>query len=319
MDAMGDPEFADVEAAAARIAPHIRATPVVTSEQLSERCGITVEFKCENLQYAGAFKARGASNAVFALPAEVAARGVATHSSGNHAAALARAAQLRGIPAFIVMPRGAPRIKRAQVEAFGGQVTECEPTLAAREAAAAAVVAATGATLVHPYDDALVIAGQGSIALELVAAGDAPDAVLVPVGGGGLLGGTALTLARLWPTTRVIGVEPLGADDAYRSFTSGVLQPQLQPQTVADGLRGAMSARTLRLARAHASAIVTVREESIVAAMRLIFEALKLVVEPSGAVPLAALLENAISAERVIVVLSGGNVDLDALPWANTG
>jgi threonine dehydratase len=319
MNEMGDPEFADVEAAAVRIAPHVRATPLLGSQQLSERCGMTVEFKCENLQYGGAFKARGATNAVFALPAAAAARGVATHSSGNHAAALARAAQLRRIAAFIVMPRGAPRIKRAQVEAFGGQVRECEPTLAAREAAAAAVVAETGATLVHPYDDPLVIAGQGSIALELVAGGAAPDAVLVPVGGGGLLSGTALTLARLWPQTRVIGVEPQGADDAYRSFTSGTLQPQPQPQTIADGLRGAMSARTLRLARAHASEIVTVREESIVEAMRLLFEALKVVVEPSGAVPLAALLENKVAAKRVIVVLSGGNVDLDALPWANAG
>jgi threonine dehydratase len=316
MDGNGDPEFVDIETAAARIAPHVRRTPLLPAEQLTEQLGVSVDFKCENLQQAGAFKSRGAVNAVFALSEDAAGRGVATHSSGNHAAALARAARLRGIPAYIVMPRGAPRIKRAAVESFGGRVVECEPTLAAREAAAAALVADTGATLVHPYDDPQVIAGQGTIVLELAAASAAPDVVLVPVGGGGLLGGTALAAARLWPGTRVIGVEPLGADDACRSFTSGVLQPQTDPHTIADGLRGALSARTLRLARAHAAAIVTVREDSIVAAMRLLFESLKVVVEPSGAVPLAALLERTVAARRVVVVLSGGNVDLDALPWS---
>ena len=319
MDAMGDPEFADIEAAAARIAPHVRRTPLLGSEELASQLGTFVEFKCENLQEAGAFKSRGAINAVFALPADAAARGVATHSSGNHAAALARAAQRRGIPAFIVMPRGAPRIKRVAVEAFGGRVLECEPTLAAREAAAAALVAETGATLVHPYDHPLVIAGQGTIVLELAATTERPDTVLVPVGGGGLLSGTALAARRCWPGTRVIGVEPAGADDAYRSFTSGQLQPQGEPKTIADGLRGAMSARTLRLARANADSIVTVKEESIVAAMRFLFERMKLVVEPSGAVPLAALLERLVPAGRTVVVLSGGNVDLEALPWLVAG
>ncbi len=316
MDATGDPEFADIEAAAERIAPHVRRTPLLDSPELSERFGVEVAFKCENLQRAGAFKSRGAVNAVFALSPEVAARGVATHSSGNHAAALSRAAQLRGVPAFIVMPRGAPRIKREAVVRYGGRVLECEPTLKAREAAAAALVAETRATLVHPYDNPFVIAGQGTIALELAASVERPDAVLVPVGGGGLLAGTALAVRRRWPGTRVIGVEPAGADDAARSFASGELQPQPDPHTIADGLRGAMSARTLRLARANADAILTVEEPSIVAAMRLLFEHLKLVVEPSGAVPVAALLERAVDARRVIVVLSGGNVDLETLPWA---
>jgi threonine dehydratase len=316
VDALGDPEFADIEAAAVRIASHTRRTPLLESAELSARFGVQVAFKCENLQEAGAFKSRGAVNAVFSLADEVAARGVATHSSGNHAAALARAAQRRGIPAFIVMPRGAARIKRAAVEGFGGRVVECEPTLKAREAAAATLLAETGATLVHPYDNPLVIAGQGTIALELVAATERPDAVLVPVGGGGLLAGTALVVRRCWPGTRIIGVEPAGADDAARSFATGQLQPQPDPHTIADGLRGAMSARTLRLARAHVDAIVTVEEASIVGAMRLLFERLKLVVEPSGAVPVAALLERSIDARRVVVVLSGGNVDLEALPWS---
>jgi threonine dehydratase len=315
VDANHDPEFADIEEAAGRIAPHVRHTPLLDSAELSERFGVTAEFKCENLQVAGAFKSRGAINAVFALSPAVAARGVATHSSGNHAAALARAARRRGIPAFIVMPRGAPRIKRAAVESFGGRVVECEPTLAAREATAARVVAETGATLIHPYDNPHVIAGQGTVALELAASTTAPDAVLVPVGGGGLLAGTALAVRKRWPGTRIIGVEPAGADDAALSFASGTLQPQPDPHTLADGLRGAMSARTLRLARANVDAIITVDEPSIVAAMRLLFENLKLVVEPSGAVPVAALLERAVDAGRVIVVLSGGNVDLEALPW----
>ncbi len=312
---MGDPEFADIEAAAERIAAHVRRTPLLASAELGAAFGTHVEFKCENLQEGGAFKSRGAINAVFALAADVAARGVATHSSGNHAAALARAAQRRGVPAFIVMPRGAPKVKRAAVEGFGGRVLECEPTLAAREAAAAQLVADTGASFVHPYDHPLVIAGQGTIVLELATTTERPDVILVPVGGGGLLSGTALAARHRWPGTRVIGVEPAGADDAFRSFASGQLQPQGEPRTIADGLRGAMSARTLRLARANADSIVTVAESSIVAAMKLVFDRLKLVVEPSGAVPLAALLERKVSARRVVVVLSGGNVDLESLPW----
>jgi threonine dehydratase len=315
VNAEADPNFDDIEAAARRIEGMVQRTPLLASVELSRALGAGAEFKCENLQSAGAFKSRGACNAVFALDDADAAHGVATHSSGNHAAALSRAARLRGIPAYIVMPRGAARIKRAAVEAFGGRVQECEPTLAAREAAAAELVRTTGATLVHPYDNSRVIAGQGTIVLELAAQTAAPDAVLVPVGGGGLLCGTALASRRLWPRVRVVGVEPAGADDAQRSFVSGELQPQTAPQTIADGLRGALSARTLRIARAHVDEIVTVGEDSIVAAMRLIFDVLKVVVEPSAAVPVAALLEGKLRAARVVVVLSGGNFDLDALPW----
>ncbi|MEI8298351.1 MAG: pyridoxal-phosphate dependent enzyme [Pseudomonadota bacterium] len=315
MSATLDPVFEDVAAAARLIEPYVRRTPVLSSPEVSRLLGASVDFKCENLQAVGAFKARGACNAVLALDDAHAARGVATHSSGNHAAALARAARLRGIPAYIVMPRGAPRIKRLAVEEFGGRVQECEPTLAAREAAAAALILSTGATLVHPYDDPLVIAGQGTALVEMSAQLAAPEVVLVPVGGGGLLAGTAIASRRLWPRARIIGVEPAGADDAARSFHSGLLQPAGSPQTIADGLRGAMSPRTLRMARAGVDDIVTVSEDAIVAAMRLLFEALKMVVEPSGAVPVAALLEGKIAHGRVAVVLSGGNVDLDALPW----
>lgn len=316
MNRLGDPEMADVEAAAARIGVHVRRTPLLANESLSARLGCMVDFKCESLQAGGAFKARGAANAVFAMTAADAARGVVTHSSGNHAAALSRAAKRRGVPAYIVMPRGAPAVKRRAVEGFGGEIHECEPTLAVREAAATALMGRTGARLVHPYDDPLVIAGQGTIGIELAAETAPPDVVLVPVGGGGLLSGVSLALRHLWPGTRVIGVEPAGADDAARSFASGELQPQTAPRTIADGLRGALSARTFRLAREFSAGIVTVREESIVAAMRLLFDELKLVVEPSGAVPLAALLEGGVRASRAVVVLSGGNVDLDALPWA---
>ena len=318
MSAELDPQFADLEAAARRIEPYVRRTPVLSSPELSRALGASVEFKCENLQAAGAFKSRGACNAVFALDAAAAAHGVATHSSGNHAAALARAARLRGIPSYIVMPRGAARIKRAAVEAYGGRITECEPTLAAREAAAAELVRRSGATLVHPYDDPWVIAGQGTIVLELAVQVAAPELVLVPVGGGGLLAGTALACRRLWPQALVVGVEPAGADDACRSFHGGELVAQRDPRTIADGLRGALSARTLRLARAHVDDIVTVSEDGIVAAMRLLFDSLKVVVEASAAVPVAALLEGRARATRVAVILSGGNADLDALPWAPT-
>jgi len=306
-----DPCFEDIVAAAGRIAPYIRRTPVLVGD--GDWSGI--HFKCENLQAIGAFKARGACNAVFSLPERVAARGVVTHSSGNHAAALARAARLRGVPAYIVMPRGAPAIKRAAVEYWGGTVTECEPTLAAREAIAAALCERTGGVLVHPYDDPDVIAGQGTALLELTEGIAEPEIVLVPVGGGGLLAGTALTARARWPGARVIGVEPIGADDAARSWSSGVLQPQLAPATMADGLRGALSERTLRLARAQVDDIVTVSEDAIATAMRQVFERLKLVVEPSAAVPMAALLEGRVTGARAAMILSGGNVDLNQLPW----
>jgi threonine dehydratase len=306
------PTYADVEAAAHRIAPHVHRTPVLHSTELSRRLGLRVDFKCENFQKAGAFKSRGACNAVFSLSDEEAARGVATHSSGNHAAALARAAQRRGIPAYVVMPGNAPAVKRAAVAGYGGQVIECEPTLAAREATAAEVVARTGAEFVHPYDDARVIAGQGTALLEVCDDGLRPDLVLAPVGGGGLMSGTALTARTRLPGARVWGAEPAGADDAARSLATGVLQPQLAPRTIADGLRTALSPMTFEMIRRDVDGIAVVEEQSILDAMRLVWHYLKIVIEPSCAVPVAALLERRVHGDHAVVVLTGGNVDLDA-------
>lgn len=306
-----------MRAAAVRLAAHVRRTPVLTSEDLSRRLGARVWFKCENFQYAGAFKSRGACNAVFALASEQAARGVLTHSSGNHGAALARAAQRRGIPAWVVMPTNVSAAKRANVLSFGAQLVECEPTLAARESAAAELLRRTGASLVHPYDDPLVIAGQGTALLELETAALEPALVLAPVGGGGLLSGSALVARRLWPRARVIGAEPAGADDAARSFACGERVGLNGPaQTSADGLRGELSARTFGLLRANVDSIVTVSEEAIVVAMRYVWQALKMLIEPSSAVPVAALLEGKLAATGpVVIVISGGNVDLDSLPF----
>ena len=325
-DAMPDvPAFADVEAAARRIAPHVRRTPVVTSPDLDREAGAEVAFKCENLQRAGAFKFRGAANAVLSLSGPEAAGGVSTHSSGNHGAALALAARLRSIPAVVVMPAGAPRVKRRAVESFRGEVVGCEPTLAAREAALREVVRQRGGRVVHPYDDFHVIAGQGTAALELI---DDPkpapwcdpltgplDAVIVPVGGGGLLGGSALVGARRG--LRVFGAEPAGADDAMRSLRAGRIVPVEAPDTIADGLRTSLGERGFAIIRREVEDVLTVSEDAILAAMRLLWERTKLVVEPSGAVPLAALLEHGPppGCARIGVVLSGGNVDLDALPF----
>ena len=311
------PDAAAVQAEAIRITGHVVNTPLVRSDFIDARCGARVFFKCENLQAIGAFKARGAANAVLSLSLEAAARGVVTHSSGNHAAALARAARRAGIPATIVMPTNAPATKRALVLREGGKIVDCEPNLAAREAGAAAVVAATGATLVHPYDDSAVIAGQGTAVLEVYATGLRPKLLLVPVGGGGLLTGSGLATRSASPGTRVIGVEPAGADDAARSFRSGIRQPQTDPRTIADGLRTALGERPFALLSQVVDDIVTVSEDAIRQAMDLLFNELKLVVEPSGAVPLAALLEGCVVAdgEEVLVVLSGGNVDLNPCPW----
>jgi len=290
---------------------------VLTSRSLDEATGARLFVKCENLQKVGAFKARGACNAVFSLPDDAAARGVVTHSSGNHGAALAYAAQQRGIPAHVVMPENAPKIKVANVRGFGAHVHFCAPTLAAREAACADVERATGATLVHPYDDCAVIAGQGTATLELLDAVPDLDVVVAPVGGGGLLSGTAIAAQGVRPGIAVFGAEPAGADDAARSFATGVLQAMPHAHTIADGLRGALSARTLRALRAHVAAIGTCTEPGIVAAMRMTWERMKLVAEASSAVPLAAMLEGtlAVRGKRVGVILTGGNVDLDRLPW----
>ena len=302
--------------ARARIADKVSRTPVFTSATLDALHRAQLYFKCENLQKCGAFKARGATNAVFALSEDEAQRGVATHSSGNHAAALARAARLRGIRAYVVMPENAAQAKRAAVSRYGGEITWCAPTLAARE-----VLSATGATLVHPYDDLAVMAGQGTAAAELLEQVPDLDLVLCPVGGGGLLSGTAVAAKALSPGIRVIGVEPAGADDAARSFRAGRIFPSVDPHTIADGLRSSLGERPFAEIRRRVDDIVTVPDEAIVAGMRRLWEVLKIVVEPSGAVPYAALLARRaeLRGRRIGIVLSGGNVDLDHLPWGVSG
>ena len=309
--------LADIRAAHARIADKIHRTPVLTSATLDALCGAQLFFKCENFQKIGAFKARGATNAVFALTDAEAANGVATHSSGNHAAALARAARLRGIPAHIVMPSNAPKTKIESVRRNGGIIVFCEPTLAAREAACARIIAETGARLVHPFDDHAVMAGQGTATLELLEQAAELDLIIVPVGGGGLLCGTAVAAKGARPGIRVIAAEPAGADDAARSFAAGRIIPLEKASTVADGLRTSLGERNFPLIRQHVDEVVTVSEESIVAAMRRIWEVLKIIIEPSCAVPYAAIMEQKIdvSGKRVGIILTGGNVDLDALPW----
>jgi threonine dehydratase len=309
--------WALIEEARARIAPFIRTTPVVTSTTLDEQAGARLFFKCENFQKGGAFKARGASNAVFSLPGSQARRGVATHSSGNHAAALARAAQLRGIPAYIVMPHNTPLAKRAAAERAGAIVTLCEPTLAARERAAAEVLAATGAIMVHPYDDLSVMAGQATVAVELLEEIEGLELLLAPVSGGGLLSGIAVAAHSLRPQLRVLGVEPEGADDAARSLRAGRIVPCEHPDTIADGLRATIGVRPFAEIRRYVEDIVTVPDAAIVSAMRHIWEVMKIIVEPSGAAAYAAITTGRVQVRgrRVGVVLTGGNLDLDALPW----
>jgi threonine dehydratase len=318
MNQDSQPTFADVEAADERIRPYAHRTPVLTSSSLDAMVGARLFFKCENFQKVGAFKFRGACNAVFSLAPDEAKRGVATHSSGNHAQALALAARLRGVPAFVVMPSTSRAVKRAAVAGYGARITPCEPTLAAREETLARVVAKTGAAVVHPYNDPRVIAGQGTSALELLQ--DVPDLdiVMTPVGGGGLLSGTTITVSALSPTTRVVGAEPAGADDAFRSFREGRIVPSVNPRTICDGLLTSLGTLTFAIIRENVADIVTVSEEAIVEAMRHVWERMKIVVEPSAAVPLGALLAGALSVSglRVGIILSGGNVDLENLPWA---
>jgi threonine dehydratase len=306
-----------IQAARQRIAGRTRHTPVLQSETLNTLAAATLYFKCENLQEGGAFKARGATNAVFSLADDELRAGVVTHSSGNHGAAVARAARLRGVRARIVMPENSAATKFELVRSYGGEIVRCSPTLAAREAMAAQLVAESGALFIHPYDDPRVIEGQGTIALELLEALPDLQCLLIPVGGGGLASGVSTAAKALKPTIQVLGVEPAGADDARRSFKSGTLTSVAQPKTIADGLRATVSARTLGIMRAHLDDIVTVSEEGIVRAMRTLWQHLKVIVEPSSAVPFAALLEGVVDVRglRVGIVLTGGNVDLDALPW----
>ncbi|MCE5233715.1 MAG: pyridoxal-phosphate dependent enzyme [Mizugakiibacter sp.] len=306
-----------VRAAAARIAAHAHVTPVLHSRSLDAAAGARLAFKCENLQRAGAFKFRGACNAVWSLDEDTARRGVVTHSSGNHGAALALAARTRGIPAHVVVPQGAVKAKLAAIEAAGATLHACAPTMAAREAKAAEVQAATGATLVHPYTDPRVVAGQGTVALELLHQAGALDALIAPIGGGGLVGGCAIAAHGLDPSMRIYAAEPEGAPDAYESMRRGERWTAFTPDTVCDGLRGTLGEPNFALLRAHAVEVLPVNDAEVIAAMRLLWERLKLVVEPSAATVLAALLRHRerFAGRRVGLVLTGGNVDLDALPW----
>jgi len=311
------PTFSDIEKAHERIRPYIHRTPVLSSVSINAIAGAELFFKCENLQKVGAFKFRGACNSVLALTDEEAKKGVCTHSSGNHAAALALAARMRGIPAYIVMPENAPEIKKIAVAGYGAQITFCTPTLEARESTLKKVAQQTGATEIHPYNYFNVICGQGTAAKELIEETGFLEVVMAPVGGGGLLSGTALSAKALLPGVRVIAAEPAGADDAFRSFYSKTLQPSVAPKTIADGLLTSLGSLTFPLIMANVDEIVTVSEENIVAAMRMIWERMKIIVEPSSAVPLAAILENKVNVKgkRVGIVLSGGNVDLGKLPF----
>jgi len=312
-------DLAAVREAAARVAGVVHRTPVMTSETLDRLAGRRVYFKCENLQKVGAFKYRGAANAVMKLSDAAAAKGVVTHSSGNHAQALALAARVRGVPAYIVMPRTAPAVKKAAVEGYGGIVTLCEPTLAAREEAAAKLVQETGATLIPPFDHPDVIAGQGTAALELL--DDVPDldAVVVQVGGGGQIAGWCIAAKGVKPAIRVFGAEPLGADDAARSKAAGKWIPQTGPNTIADGLLTSTGELTWPVIRDQVERVFTVTDDQIRSAMRLVWERMKLVVEPSGVVGAAVVLSDEFKSlagvEKVGVVFSGGNVSLDKLYW----
>ena len=313
------PTFDDVLAAHARVAPYIHRTPVLTSSFLNELTGAELFFKCENFQKAGAFKVRGACNAVFGLTDEMAAKGVATHSSGNHALSLSYAAGRRGIPCHVVMPRTAPQAKKDAVLGYGGQITECEPSTSSREAVFAEVQARTGTEFVHPYNDPRVIAGQGTCSRELLEQVDGLDAVIAPIGGGGMISGTCLTLSTLAPGMEVFAAEPLNADDAARSFRAGKIIADDAPETVADGLKVPLKDLTWHFVSRHVTDVLTATEDQIVEAMKLIWKRMKIVMEPSSAVPLASILANRdrFKGRRVGVIVTGGNVDLDRLPWMN--
>jgi threonine dehydratase len=306
-----------IREAAARIAGKVHHTPVLTNTAINRMLGAEILFKCENFQKVGAFKARGATNAVFSLSPEELRKGVCTHSSGNHAQALSRAAALAGAKAFIVMPSNSSRIKVEAVREYGGEITFCEPTLEARESTLANVQDLTGAIEIHPYNDLRIIAGQATACMELIGEAGPFDIIMAPVGGGGLLSGTALSAHYFSPSTTVIAAEPEMADDAFRSFRQRNFVPSVNPQTIADGLRTSLGTLTFPIILRHVSDIVTCSEDSIIRAMRLIWERMKILVEPSSAVPLAALLEGKadVAGKRSGIILSGGNVDLDTLPW----
>ncbi len=308
----------DIIAAHSRIKQYVHATPLLSSTLISDMFEANIVFKCENFQKAGSFKYRGAINAILSLSASELTHGVATHSSGNFAQALAKAAHILNVPAFIVMPQNASQVKVDAVLGYGGEVTFCTPTLAAREESLAEVVKKTKARVIHPYDDYDIIAGQGTATMELCSQMDNIDMILCPVGGGGLLSGTALSAAYFADDVKVVACEPKGADDAYKSFAAGEIIPSVNPQTIADGLLTSLGTRNFPIIRDFVSEIVTVSEESIVAAMKLIYQRMKIVIEPSSAVPLAAIIEKKIdvSGLNVGVVLSGGNIDIENFAWS---
>ena len=310
--------FEDVLAAHDRIAGRVHRTPVLTCGTLDELSGRSLFFKCENMQRVGAFKFRGATNAVCSLDDEVASRGVCTHSSGNHAQALALAARQRDIPAWIVMPTSAPEVKRRAVEGYGATIVPCEPTLEARETTCAGVIEETGATLVHPYDDPRVIAGQGTAARELIEEVGELDVVVAPVGGGGLMSGSCITTRAMLPAATLVGAEPAGADDAARSLAAGDLIPQTGPDTICDGLLTSLGDLTWPILRDHLQQIITVDDSAVVEAMRLAWERMKIIIEPSSATAIAAVLSDAFASvpgDRIGIILTGGNVDLARLPF----
>lgn len=311
------PTYDDVLAAHERVKPYIHCTPVLTSTYLNDLTGTELFFKCENFQKAGAFKVRGACNAVFGLEGEQAEKGVATHSSGNHGLSLSYAAGRRGIPATVVMPRTAPEAKKAAVRGYGGRIVECEPSTSSREAVFAEVIAETGAEFVHPYNDPRVIAGQATCSRELLEQAENLDAVMAPIGGGGMISGTCLTLSNNAPDREIFAAEPEQADDAYRSFKAGHIIADDAPHTIADGLKVPLKDLTWHFVRNHVTDILTASEEEIVEAMKITWQRMKIVMEPSSAVPLATIIKHKdrFAGKRVGVIITGGNVDLDKLPW----
>lgn len=312
------PTFVDIQTAYQRISEHAHRTPVLSSKQVDQKTGGQIFFKCENFQKVGAFKFRGASNAIFSLSDEEAANGVATHSSGNHAQAVALAAKLRNIPAYVVMPENAPKVKVKAVQNYGAEITFCESNLEARESTLKKVVEKTGATFIHPYDDARIIAGQGTAVMEFLEDYPDLDIIIAPVGGGGLLSGTALAAKSIKPEISVIGAEPANADDAYRSFKANELIPVKDPDTIADGLRTSLGKLPFSIITNHVDDIVTVSEDSIVEAMRYVWERLNMIIEASCAVPVAAVFDGIVDVKnkKVGIIITGGNVDLDKLPWS---
>jgi len=311
------PTFQDVIDAHDRIRPYVHRTPVLTSSFLNDLTGAELFFKCENFQKAAAFKVRGASNAVFGLSDDMAARGVATHSSGNHALSLSYAAGRRGIPCHVVMPHTAPQAKKDAVIGYGGKITECEPSTSSREKVFAQVAAETGADFVHPYNDPRVIAGQGTCGRELSEQVSGLDAVVAPIGGGGMISGTCLTLSNISPDVKIYAAEPEQADDAARSFRAGHIIADDAPETVADGLKVPLKELTWHFVKTHVTDILTASEQEIIDAMRLTWARMKIVMEPSSAVPLATILKNRemFAGKRIGIIVTGGNVDLDHLPW----